>query len=112
VQGFAISLITTAIGLSIIAQLGFITGQTAGLALVISYLTGWSFSWVFWLLNSPLPEVRGFFTSSFIRRLLLRDSEFPERQCCGPRLHRGRASFHTQHSSIPLFRALSALSDR
>lgn len=52
-QGFAISLITTAIGLSIIAQLGFITGQTAGLALVISYLTGWSFSWVFWLINLP-----------------------------------------------------------
>lgn len=53
VQGFSIALITTAIGLTIIAQLGFITGQTAGLALVISYLTGWSFSWVFWLINIP-----------------------------------------------------------
>ncbi|WP_417255888.1 YitT family protein [Celeribacter halophilus] len=53
VQGFSIALITTAIGLTIISQLGFITGQTAGLALVISYLTGWSFSWVFWLINIP-----------------------------------------------------------
>ncbi|MCA0044993.1 YitT family protein [Celeribacter sp. ASW11-22] len=53
VQGFAIALITTAIGLTIIAQLGFITGQTAGLALVISYMTGWSFSWVFWIINIP-----------------------------------------------------------
>ncbi|SFI86301.1 Uncharacterised 5xTM membrane BCR, YitT family COG1284 [Celeribacter neptunius] len=52
-QGFSIALITTAIGLTIISQLGFITGQTAGLALVISYLTGWSFSWVFWLINIP-----------------------------------------------------------
>lgn len=52
-QGFAISLITAAIGLTIIAQLGFITGQTAGLALVIAYLTGWSFSWVFWIINLP-----------------------------------------------------------
>lgn len=53
VQGFAIALLATAIGLSFITQLGFITGQTAGLALVISYLTGWSFSWVFWLINLP-----------------------------------------------------------
>ncbi|MEN8888549.1 MAG: YitT family protein [Celeribacter marinus] len=52
-QGFSISLVTTAIGLSFITQLGFITGQTAGLALVISYLTEWSFSWVFWLINIP-----------------------------------------------------------
>lgn len=53
IQGLAIALVTTAIGLSFIAQLGFLTGQTAGLALVISYLTGLSFSWVFWLINIP-----------------------------------------------------------
>lgn len=52
-QGLAIGLVTTAIGLTFIAQLGFITGQTAGVALVISYLTGYSFSWVFWLVNIP-----------------------------------------------------------
>jgi uncharacterized membrane-anchored protein YitT (DUF2179 family) len=53
IQGLAIALVTTAIGLSFIAQLGFLTGQTAGLALVISYLTHISFSWVFWLINIP-----------------------------------------------------------
>lgn len=52
-QGLSISLITTVIGLSFIAQLGFLTGQTAGLALVISYLTGISFSWAFWVINIP-----------------------------------------------------------
>nr|WP_321363953.1 YitT family protein [uncultured Celeribacter sp.] len=60
VQGFSIALITTAIGLTIIAQLGFITGQTAGLALVISYLTGYSFSWVFWLINIPFYALAWF----------------------------------------------------
>nr|WP_319251033.1 YitT family protein [uncultured Celeribacter sp.] len=59
-QGFSIALITTAIGLVIIAQLGFITGQTAGLALVISYLTGYSFSWVFWLINIPFYALAWF----------------------------------------------------
>jgi uncharacterized membrane-anchored protein YitT (DUF2179 family) len=53
IQGLSIGLITTGIGLSLIAHLGFITGQTAGLALVLSYLTGVSFSWVFWLINIP-----------------------------------------------------------
>lgn len=60
VQGFSIALITTSIGLVIINQLGFITGQTAGLALVISYLTGWSFSWVFWLINVPFYALAWF----------------------------------------------------
>lgn len=60
VQGFAISLVTTAVGLSLITQLGFITGQTAGLALVISYLTGLSFSWVFWLINLPFYALAWF----------------------------------------------------
>ncbi|WP_417243713.1 YitT family protein [Celeribacter sp.] len=59
-QGFSISLVTTAIGLSFITQLGFITGQTAGLALVISYLTEWSFSWVFWLINIPFYALAWF----------------------------------------------------
>lgn len=52
-QGFGVALTTTSIGLAIIAELGFLTGQTAGLALVLSYLTGMSFSWVFWLINIP-----------------------------------------------------------
>ncbi|AJE46921.1 YitT family protein [Celeribacter indicus] len=59
-QGFSIALVTTAIGLTIIAHLGFITGQTAGLALVISYLTGWSFPWIFWLINVPFYALAWF----------------------------------------------------
>lgn len=53
IQGLAIALVTTAIGLSFITNLGFLTGQTAGLALIISYVTGLSFSWAFWLINIP-----------------------------------------------------------
>lgn len=52
-QGFSVALTTLSIGLVLIAELGFITGQTAGLALVISYLLNASFSWVFWLINIP-----------------------------------------------------------
>ncbi|MHC9237627.1 YitT family protein [Pseudooceanicola sp. 502str34] len=53
VQGFAIGLLTASVGLVILSSLGFITGQTAGLALIISYLTGWSFGVVFFAVNLP-----------------------------------------------------------
>lgn len=52
-QGFAIALLTAATGLVFLTHLGFLTGQTAGLALIISYLTGWSFGLVFTLVNLP-----------------------------------------------------------
>ncbi|MBY5974080.1 YitT family protein [Pseudooceanicola marinus] len=52
-QGFAIALLTTATGIVFISSLGFITGQTAGLALIIAYVTGWSFGTVFFLVNLP-----------------------------------------------------------
>ncbi|OUD10924.1 membrane protein [Marivivens niveibacter] len=52
-QGITIGLITTAIALTFLNSLGFITGQTAGVALIVSYLTGVSFSWVFFLINIP-----------------------------------------------------------
>ncbi|PRY90298.1 putative 5xTM membrane YitT family protein [Donghicola tyrosinivorans] len=60
-QGLTIGLVTTSIGLSFLTQLGFITGQTAGLALIISYLSGISFSWVFWLINIPFYIVAWFY---------------------------------------------------
>lgn len=53
VQGLSIGLITTSIALSFLHQLGFITGQTAGVALILSYETGLSFSWAFFLINIP-----------------------------------------------------------
>ena len=53
VQGLSIGLLTAATGLVILTHLGFLTGQTAGLALIVSYLTGWSFGLVFTLVNLP-----------------------------------------------------------
>ncbi len=52
-QGLAVGLVLCAVGLTFLAQLGFITGQTAGLALMISYATGWSFGMVFFVINLP-----------------------------------------------------------
>ena len=42
-----------AFGVVILSHLGLITGQTAGLALLISYATGWGFGPVFFALNIP-----------------------------------------------------------
>ncbi|PJE25908.1 Uncharacterised 5xTM membrane BCR, YitT family COG1284 [Pseudooceanicola antarcticus] len=52
-QGFAIALLTSATGIIFLSSLGFITGQTAGLALIIAYASGWSFGTVFFLINLP-----------------------------------------------------------
>lgn len=52
-QGLSIGVFLCAFGVSILGGLGFMTGQTAGLALVIAYLTGVSFGWVFFLVNVP-----------------------------------------------------------
>ena len=53
VQGLATGVVMCTIGLVILTHLGLITGQTAGLAVVISYLTGQSFGLVFFLVNIP-----------------------------------------------------------
>lgn len=53
VQGLSISLLTAGVGITFLASLGFLTGQTAGIALIISYLTGFSFGTVFILVNIP-----------------------------------------------------------
>ena len=37
----------------LLQQAGLITGQTAGLAVLLSYVTGWSFGTVFFLVNLP-----------------------------------------------------------
>lgn len=52
-QGLATGTIMCSMGLVILTHLGLITGQTAGLAVVISYLTGLSFGWVFVAINVP-----------------------------------------------------------
>ncbi|MEN8919686.1 MAG: YitT family protein [Octadecabacter sp.] len=42
-----------ATGLVILTHLGLVTGQTAGLALLLSYVTGYSFALMFFLVNLP-----------------------------------------------------------
>lgn len=53
VQGLSAGLILCGIGLTLLAHLGFITGQTAGLALLIAYAMDWSFGPVFFVINLP-----------------------------------------------------------
>lgn len=53
VQGLATGVVMCTMGLVILTHLGLITGQTAGLAVVISYLTGLSFGPVFFAINIP-----------------------------------------------------------
>lgn len=52
-QAFVLSTAFCAFGLLMLGHLGLITGQTAGLAVLISYLTGWSFGIVFFVVNLP-----------------------------------------------------------
>lgn len=52
-QAFVLSTSLCAFGLLMLTHLGFITGQTAGLAVLISYMTGWPFGAVFFVVNVP-----------------------------------------------------------
>ncbi len=52
-QAFALGTAMAALGVTMLTHLGLITGQTAGLAVLVSYLTGWSFGPVFFVLNLP-----------------------------------------------------------
>ncbi len=53
IQGLSIGVFFCALGLQFLTHLGFLTGQTAGLALIIAYLTGWPFGAVFFVVNLP-----------------------------------------------------------
>ncbi|MEM6635559.1 MAG: YitT family protein [Pseudomonadota bacterium] len=52
-QGLTIGCLLTSLGLVFLTHLGFLTGQTAGIALLIAYPTGWSFGLVFFVINLP-----------------------------------------------------------
>ncbi|SDI20349.1 Uncharacterised 5xTM membrane BCR, YitT family COG1284 [Aliiruegeria lutimaris] len=52
-QGLSIGVFFCALGLQFLTHLGFLTGQTAGMAVIISYLTGWPFGAVFFVINLP-----------------------------------------------------------
>lgn len=52
-QGIGLGVFLAAIGLHILTFAGLVTGQTAGIAVLISYATGWSFGPVFFVVNLP-----------------------------------------------------------
>lgn len=52
-QGLAYGSTMAAFGMVILTHLGLVTGQTAGLAVLISYATGWGFGAVFFAINLP-----------------------------------------------------------
>ena len=53
VQGLGIGLFLCSLGMQFLTTAGLITGQTAGVAVIISYLTGYSFGTVFFVINLP-----------------------------------------------------------
>ncbi|SDE16214.1 YitT family protein [Limimaricola pyoseonensis] len=52
-QGLGIGIFACSLGLHVLTHVGLITGQTAGIAVIISYLTNWSFGAVFFTINLP-----------------------------------------------------------
>lgn len=52
-QGLIFGTLMCALGLQFLQHAGFITGQTAGAALLISYAGGWPFGLVFFVINIP-----------------------------------------------------------
>jgi uncharacterized membrane-anchored protein YitT (DUF2179 family) len=52
-QGLLFGSFICSASLVLLTHLGLVTGQTAGLAVLISYIGGWSFGTVFFLINLP-----------------------------------------------------------
>ncbi|WP_134679306.1 YitT family protein [Paracoccus ravus] len=52
-QGLAYGSFMASVGVLLMTHMGFVTGQTAGLAILISYATGWGFGPVFFVVNLP-----------------------------------------------------------
>lgn len=52
-QGIAFGGTMAAFGIVLLTHMGFITGQMAGLAVLVSYVTGWGFGPVFFAMNLP-----------------------------------------------------------
>lgn len=53
IQGLAFGSFMAAVGVVLLRHMGFVTGQIAGLALLLSYVTGLSFGLLFFVLNLP-----------------------------------------------------------
>ena len=52
-QGLGLGVFLCGLGMHFLTHAGLITGQTAGIAVIISYLTGWAFGTVFFVVNLP-----------------------------------------------------------
>lgn len=52
-QGIVFGALMAAFGVMMLTHMGLVTGQTAGLAVLISYATGLPFAWVFFVINLP-----------------------------------------------------------
>jgi uncharacterized membrane-anchored protein YitT (DUF2179 family) len=52
-QGLVFGSTMAGFGIVILTHLGLVTGQTAGMAMLISYATGWAFGPVFFVINLP-----------------------------------------------------------
>lgn len=52
-QAFVLGTAMCALGLTLLTHPGLITGQTAGLAVLLSYLGGWPFGILFFIINLP-----------------------------------------------------------
>jgi uncharacterized membrane-anchored protein YitT (DUF2179 family) len=52
-QAFVLGTALCALSVTMLTHLGLITGQTAGLAVLLSYVGGWSFGPVFFVINLP-----------------------------------------------------------
>ncbi|TMM54586.1 YitT family protein [Sulfitobacter sabulilitoris] len=53
IQGLSLGVFLCGLGIHVLTHVGLITGQTAGLAVIVSYLTGYSFGAVFFVINLP-----------------------------------------------------------
>ncbi len=53
VQGIGFGTLMASFSVLILSHLGLITGQTAGLAMLLSYMTGYSFGLIFFVVNIP-----------------------------------------------------------
>jgi len=52
-QGLSLGVFLCGFGLHLLTSAGLITGQTAGVAVILSYMTGYSFGLMFFLINIP-----------------------------------------------------------
>ncbi|MBL4813320.1 MAG: YitT family protein [Rhodobacteraceae bacterium] len=52
-QGLFTGMFFCTAAMLVLTHLGLLTGQMAGLAVIISYLTGWSFGLIFFVINLP-----------------------------------------------------------